>query len=142
MPWNTVGSECGSSSAICGSFYSKPMLLLNTSIYHFPFRTPPTKLLCFTRSSILIHQLPTEFPSSVFAVQVTEDAKQTLHDLVFPSLTQLVVCKLSTLLSQSSVQELLREFVQSDITQVSSKAPSYISFLCTFRGFHVKAMRI
>lgn len=118
------------------------MLLLNTSRYHFPFRNPPTKLLCFTRSSLLIHQLPTEFPSSVFAVQVTEDAKQTLHDLVFPSLTQLVVCKLSSLLSQSSVQELLREFVQSDITQVSSNVPSCVSFLCTFRGFHMKAMRI
>ena len=47
------------------------------------------------------------------------DAQHTLHDLVFPNTSQLVVCKLSSLLSQSDVQEMLKGFVYSDIAQVN-----------------------
>ena len=87
-----------------------------------PFRnsaSSPTKLLCFTRSSPLIHQLPAQHPSSVFETQAAGDTQKTLHDLVFPNPSQLVVCKLSSLLSQSSIQELLKGFVRSNTAQVS-----------------------
>ena len=78
----------------------------------------PTKLLCFTRSSPLIHQLPAQYPSSVFEAQTNGDVHQTLCNLVFPEPSQLVVCKLSGLLSQSSVQEVLRGFVRSNTAKV------------------------
>ena len=78
----------------------------------------PTKLLCFTRSSPLIHQLPAQHPSSVFQAQANRDVHQTLCNLVFPEPSQLVVCKFSSLLSQSSVQKVLRGFVRSDTAKV------------------------
>ena len=78
----------------------------------------PTKLLCFTRSSPLIHQLPAQYPSSVFEAQTNGDVHQTLCNLVFPEPSQLVVCKFSSLLSQSSVQKVLRGFVRSDTAKV------------------------
>ena len=78
----------------------------------------PTKLLCFTRSSPLIHQLPAQYPSSVFEAQTNGDVHQTLCNLVFPEPSQLVVCKLSSLLSQSSVQEVLKGFVRSSTAKV------------------------
>ena len=90
-------------------------------LFPHPFRnsSSPTKLLCFTRSSPLIHQLPAQHPSSVFETQPAWYAQMALHDLIFPNPSQLVVCKLSSLLSQSSVQELLKGFVCSNTAQVS-----------------------
>ena len=76
----------------------------------------PNKVLCFTRSSPLIYQLPAQYPSSVLTE--LEDVKQTLKDLVFYNLDQLVVCKLSRITSQTAIQELLEEFVHSDVTKV------------------------
>ena len=78
----------------------------------------PTKLLCFTRSSPLINQLPAQYPSSFVELKIAAFAHQTLHDLVFPNPSQLVVCKLSSFLSQSSIQELLKRFLQFDTAQV------------------------
>ena len=91
----------------------------------FPFRNSlcsPTKLLCFTRSSSLIHQLPAQYPSPVLDAQAASTFKHTLCDLVFPDLSKLVVCTLSSLLSQSSMQEMLNTFVLSDKPQVSFQA--------------------
>ena len=76
-------------------------------------------MLCFTRSSPLIHQFPAQYPSSVFDIQTTlEDVQQTLKDLVFDKTDQLVVCKLSSVISQTAIQELLKDFIQSDKTNV------------------------
>ena len=52
-------------------------------------------------------------------MQPAGDTQKTLHDLVLPNPSQLVVCKLSSLLSQSSIQELLKGFVRSNTAQVS-----------------------
>ena len=91
----------------------------------FPFRNPlcsSTKLLCFTRSSSLIHQLPAQYPSPVLDAQAASTFQCTLCDLVFPDPSKLVVCTLSSLLSQSSMQEMLKTFVLSDKAQVSFQA--------------------
>ena len=91
----------------------------------FPLRNvacSPTKLLCFTRSSSLIHQLPAQYPSSLLDAQAASISQQILCDLVFKDPSQLVVCTLSSLVSQSSMQEMLKEFVQSDKAQVSFQA--------------------
>ena len=81
-----------------------------------------TKLLCFSRSSPLIHQLPVQYPSSGQAATIVE---QTFCDLVSPNSCQLVLYKLSSLLSQSRLQEMLREFVQSNTAKVSFHAWMY-----------------
>ena len=91
----------------------------------FPLRNlacSPTKLLCFTRSSYLIHQLPAQYPSSVLDAQAASLSQQTLRDLVFKDPSKLVVCTLSSLMSQSSMQEMLKEFVLSVKAQVSFQA--------------------
>ena len=79
----------------------------------------PTKLLCFTCTSSLIHQLPAQYPSSIHDAQTFSDAQQTLHNQVFSNPSQLVVCKLSGHISQNSIQGMLRDFVQSANDQVS-----------------------
>ena len=87
----------------------------------------PTKVLCFTRSSPLIHQLPAQYLNEA---QVAEIGHQTLCDLVSPDPSQLVLCKLSSLLSQSSVQQMLRGFVQSDTAMVSFCVYKNVCNLC------------
>ena len=90
--------------------------------FNFPSRNPacsPTKLLCFTRSSSLIHQLPAQYPIPVLDAQAASLSQHILCDLVFPDPSQLVVCTLPCLLSQSRMQEMFKEFVLSDIAQVS-----------------------
>ena len=91
----------------------------------FPHRNlacSPTKLLCFTRSSSLIHQLPAQYPSPVLDTQAARISQKTLCNLVFPDPSKVVVCTLSSHVSQSSMQEMLKEFVQSDKAQVSFQA--------------------
>ena len=79
----------------------------------------PNKILCFTRSSPLIHQLPAQYPSSIFDVQAKpEDIQKALKDLVFEKTDQLVVCKLSSVISQTAIHELLKNFIHSDKTNV------------------------
>lgn len=79
----------------------------------------PNKVLCFTRSSPLVHQLPTQHFSASFDMRTKlEDVEQTLSDLVFEKTKQLVVYKLSNVVSQTAIQELLKEFIHSDKTNV------------------------
>ena len=73
-----------------------------------------TKLLCFTRSSPLIHHLPTHYPSTV----VSQETIDLLSEVVFSKLDKLALCKLSSIQTQSSVQELLRSFIRSPSQQV------------------------
>ena len=91
-----------------------------SSIHRIP-ASSPTKLLCFTRSSPLVHQLQVHY--SVLDPQAASISQYTyLHDLVFPDPSQLVVYTLSSLVSQSSMQEMLKKFVLSDKAQVSFQA--------------------
>ena len=76
-----------------------------------------TKLLCFTRSSPLIHQLPPFFSSSVSSSD-NQETNNLLQQLVFEDTSKLVLHKLTAVQSQSSMQELLRSFVHSPTQQV------------------------
>ena len=79
----------------------------------------PNKVLCFTRSSPLIHQLPVQYPSSIYDMQTKpEDIQKTLKDLVFEKTNQLVVCKLSSVNSQRAIDEQLKNFIHSDKSNV------------------------
>ena len=76
-----------------------------------------TKLLCFTRSSPLIHQLPSSF-SCFASLSDDHESAQLLQQLVFEDTSKLVLHKLTAVQSQSSMQELLRMFVHSPKQQV------------------------
>ena len=128
MPWMTAGSTSNAKS-----FHDSKENISSDLISCLTCRYPassPTKLLCFTRSSLLIHQLPTQYPSSVIDTQTNKAAEQTLCDMVIPKPSQLVMCKLSSLLSQSSLKEMLSGFVQSKTAQVSFHARKILLRLC------------
>ena len=72
-----------------------------------------TKLLCFTRSSPLIHQLPSEYPSTL--TTVSDDAmQQTLREHIYRDVRHLMICKVSLRQSQSKIEELLARYVMSE----------------------------
>lgn len=73
-------------------------------------------MLCFTRSSQLIHLLPAQHPSPVIGTQANPE--QDLKEYVFDDPNALVVCKLSSVLSQSAVQDLLKNFIKSDTAKI------------------------
>ena len=73
----------------------------------------PTKLLCFTRSSPFIHQLPSEYPSALSAKSVTQQYK-SLKKFVYSDLEHLMLCKISLGLSRHKLEKLLYRFVNSD----------------------------
>ena len=114
---------CGASNSVKGQSAYFFKLVIHSTLYLFSsIRNPassPTKLLCFTRSSPLVHLLPAQYPTSILNVHTTEDVHHILCDLVFPNPSQLVVCKLSSVFTQSSIQELLNTFVHSNTAQVS-----------------------
>ena len=87
-------------------------------IYRDRARCPTNKVLSFTRSSQLIHLLPAQHPSSVFGTQTNPEIQQNLKDYVFDDPSTLVVCKLSSVLSQSAVQDLLKKFIRSDTAKI------------------------
>ena len=74
-----------------------------------------TKILCFTRSSPLILQLPAEFP---LEGQTGTRSQDVLRKFVFKETDKLMVYKLSSILSQTTIQELLKHFLQSDTAEV------------------------
>ena len=68
------------------------------------------KLVCFTRSSQDLHQLPSQFPSSLVDTSSVTDSRSILNELVFSDTEQLVVQKLSTMTTFTNVSELLKSF--------------------------------
>ena len=74
-----------------------------------------TKLLCFTRSSPLIHKLPTDFPSKI-VIESGEGYEQFLRDNLFNNLDQLTLCKVNCGHSQSQLEKLLQRFTKSRST--------------------------
>ena len=78
-----------------------------------------TKLICFTRTSQLLHQFPTQFPSVVHASsEANNDSSTALKELVHSNLEQLVVFKLTTMTSYTSMNELLKSFVSSPTQRI------------------------
>ncbi len=72
----------------------------------------PNKLVCFSRSSPLIHSLPSQYPASIiYQHEDFEGINKIISNLVFEDADQLIVHKISALPSQSAVQEMLGDFV-------------------------------
>jgi len=79
----------------------------------------PNKLVVYSRSSPLVHSLPAQFfCNSPNNGREDSVSMASARDLVFEETDKLMVHKLSTLLSQTSVQELLMNFVYSDTAEV------------------------
>ena len=78
-----------------------------------------TKLLCFIRSSQLLHQLPAQYPTTIgHSIQSAADSDNLVKELIFENLQQLVVYKLSTVTSYTSTNELLKSFMASEVQRV------------------------
>lgn len=78
----------------------------------------PNKVLCFTRSSQLVHLLPSQYPSAVVENQTSGDEEQILTQLTFDDPSVLVLCKLSSVLSQSAIQEFFNKLTESDTKKI------------------------
>lgn len=70
------------------------------------------KLVCFTRSSEDLHQLPSHFPSSLVESSCKAQNKSILQELVFSDTEKLVVQKLSTMTTFTNVSDLLKSFAE------------------------------
>lgn len=87
------------------------------------YRDPPTsrsatKILCFTRSSPLLHKLPAEFPSSSYRPQMGTRSQEVLEELVYAETDKVMLYKLSSILSQMVVQDLVKNFLESETAEV------------------------
>ena len=77
-----------------------------------------TKVLCYTRSSPLIHQLPAEFPCPSLGSKMEARARDVLEKFVFLETNKLVMYKLSSILSQTTIQDFIRNFLDSETAEV------------------------
>ncbi len=93
-------------------------------VYTSPhYRDPPTcrsatKVLCYTRSSPLIHQLPAEFPCPSLDNKMETRDREILEKCIFSETNKLVMYKLSSILSQTTIQDFIRNFLDSETAEV------------------------
>ena len=66
----------------------------------------PTKLLCFTRSSPLIYQLPTEYPATVTTRTPTKHVETLVREHIFTQLDLLSICKVTSGHSQGKLEKM------------------------------------
>ena len=78
---------------------------------------PPSKLLCFTQSSALVHKLPVTYPEG----EGSPADSSLLSRLVYTKPDEVIVCRLASLQTQSSVQELLKEFTNPGTVSTKEK---------------------
>ena len=81
------------------------------------YRYCPTKLLCYIRTSSLIHKLPLSYSGVGFFARGEDLAREAIKDLVYDDMGAVVVHKLSNK-PQNSIRELLKTFVGSKYSQV------------------------
>ena len=82
---------------------------ITDSLFTYTYRDRsvcPTKLLCFTRSSALIHQLPTEYPITATARTVTKDVENLVREHIFTNLDLLSICKVTLGHSQDELEKI------------------------------------
>lgn len=77
-----------------------------------------SKLVCFMRSSTALHQLPAQFPTPIHQLSSGAEDSSLLQELVFTKIRELVVHKMSSITSFSSINELLKNFVSSKTQRV------------------------
>ena len=89
-------------------------LYYNLYLYTYRKRSVcPTKLLCFTRSSSLIHQLPADYPAAAIATKPVTNYDNLVREHIFTELELLMICKVSLARSQGQIERLLGDFVTS-----------------------------
>ena len=71
--------------------------------------------MCYTRSSALLGDLPAQFPCLSLKGSNLDAVRTMLTVRIFDQIDKMVMYKLSSLRSQSSVEELLKDFVSSDM---------------------------
>ena len=91
---------------------------ITDSLFTYTYRDRsvcPTKLLCFTRSSPLIHQLPTEYPATATATTrtVTKYVENLVREHIFTNLDLLSICKVAVGHSQNKLEKILSSFAIS-----------------------------
>ena len=87
---------------------------LNLVLFYRNLSVCATKLLCFTRSSPFIRQLPLEFPRTIVTTPSVKDPDTLLEEHVFFRTRLLMTCKVSAQHSQSKLEKLLDDFVKSN----------------------------
>lgn len=77
----------------------------------------PNKLLCFTRTSPLISSLiPSKFQRNTQTVFL--NSTENVKNIVYEDTEQLVLLKLSSVVTLTVVQQFIKEFMQSDIEKI------------------------
>ena len=76
------------------------------------------KLICYARSSQLLHQLPSQYPVPLHQQQTSDEAISMLREMVQDDVDALVFQKLSSFTSFTVINELLKTFVNSKESQV------------------------
>ena len=76
----------------------------------------PNKVLCFTRTSPLIHNLPPVYPTKV-RTALQDNSKITMK-AIFDDISQLCLLKLSNFVTQTVVQDFISSFIESCTTKV------------------------
>ena len=78
------------------------------------FSSFPSKILCYTRTSQVLHQLPVQHPSPLLASAPSSgDSRALLSELVCNDLDSLVVYKLTNVSSFTNVSEVIKSFTSS-----------------------------
>lgn len=81
-------------------------------------------MLSFTRSSPIIHELPSNYPQTTGGRGVDIGGRgggggeKAISELIYSETDKVVLSKLTSLESQSAVQELLKSFVHSQDKQI------------------------
>ena len=67
------------------------------------------KLVCFTRSSAVLHSIPSTYPAST---SLDENSRKLIEHFIWPTEEEVIICKLSSLMTQQMVTDLLMEFME------------------------------
>ena len=76
----------------------------------------PNKILCYTRTSPLIHDLPSQFHMKGQAT--LQISAKKIKELIIDDIEQLALLKLSGVVTQTVIDKFLKNFLQSDKTKV------------------------
>ena len=97
-------------------------LLDHIIIFFSDNRLCGSKVLSFTRSSPIIHELPSNYPQTTGGRGVDIGGRgggeKAISELIYSETDKVVLSKLTSLESQSAVQELLKSFVHSQDKQI------------------------
>ena len=100
---------------ICLKFFWNAIYFFNNTFYREKRRSP-NKLIIFTRSSSLIHDLPHTYPYPNNSYK--EQCEEMVKNYIFVDQTKLQLHKLSHILSQNSAEEIFSSFMDSECKEI------------------------